>query len=234
MNFNKKFKLRDIFMKKQKLKIYTACFLSLFCSPTYAAVFDVEAHGVYGGFWRDLYKFGPVVIDTVGGDLGIFVNNDFKIGFSFATVAGLLSRNEKDDVFDAINGSYGTPDRYSGFLSALEPTDFTYSTAALKLEYLFYNGSTFGWSSTTNLGQGVYGQGKIVNESGLPKDSYHSFPNNYATLGFALIIKFTQNLRMSFGVSQRKDLDKNNNKRTVGFENLDAVSIYNHVYLVKF
>ena len=131
MNFHKKFKLHDIFMKKQKLKIYTACFLSLFCSPTYAAVFDVEAHGVYGGFWRDLYKFGPVVIDTVGGDLGIFVNNDFKIGFSFATVAGLLSRNEKDDVFDAINGSYGTPDRYIGFLSALEPTDFTYSTAAL-------------------------------------------------------------------------------------------------------
>ena len=103
MNFHKKFKLHDIFIKKQKLKIYTACFLSLFCSPTYAAVFDVEAHGVYGGFWRDLYKFGPFVIDTVGGDLGIFVNNDFKIGFSFATVAGLLSSNEKDDVFDAIN-----------------------------------------------------------------------------------------------------------------------------------
>ena len=39
---------------------------------------------------------------------------------------------------------------------------------------------------------------------------------------------------MSFGVSQRKDLDKNNNKRPVGFENLDTVSIYNHVYLVKF
>ena len=35
------------------------------------------------------------------------MNNDFKIGFSFATVAGLLSSNEKDDVFDAINGSYG-------------------------------------------------------------------------------------------------------------------------------
>ena len=39
---------------------------------------------------------------------------------------------------------------------------------------------------------------------------------------------------MSFGVSQKKDLDKNNNKRPIGFENLDAVSIYNHVYLVKF
>ena len=38
-------------------------------------------------------------------------------------MAGLLSRNEKDNVFDAINGSYGTPERYSGFLNALEPTD---------------------------------------------------------------------------------------------------------------
>ena len=38
-------------------------------------MFDVEAHGIYGGFWRDLYKFGPVVIDTVGGDLGVFIDN---------------------------------------------------------------------------------------------------------------------------------------------------------------
>ena len=67
-------------------------------SNTHAAIFDLEANGVYGGFWRDLYKFGPVVIDTVGGDLGVFVSNELKIGFSFATVAGLLSRNKDDDV----------------------------------------------------------------------------------------------------------------------------------------
>ena len=51
--------------------------LNFLCSITHAAFFDVEANGVYGGFWRDLYKFGPVVIDTVGGDLGIFVNDEF-------------------------------------------------------------------------------------------------------------------------------------------------------------
>ena len=93
----------------------------------------------------------------------------------------------------------------------------------------------YGANSTTNgVSQDLLNGAHTIQSGGLQKDSYHSFPNNYATLGFALIIKFTQNLRMSFGVSQRKDLDKNNNKRTVGFENLDAVSIYNHVYLVKF
>ena len=34
------------------------------CSNTHASIFDLEANGVYGGFWRDLYKFGPVVIDN--------------------------------------------------------------------------------------------------------------------------------------------------------------------------
>ncbi len=72
-------------------------------------MFDVEAHGIYGGFWRDLYKFGPVVIDTVGGDLGVFIDNEIKVGFSFATLVGLISGNEDDDVFDAVNGSYGRP-----------------------------------------------------------------------------------------------------------------------------
>ena len=37
------------------------------------------------------------------------------------------------------DGSYGTPDRYSGLLNALEPADFSYSTVALKFEYLLYN-----------------------------------------------------------------------------------------------
>ena len=122
-------------------------------SIAHAPIFDVEAHGVYGGFWRDLYKFGPIVIDTVGGDLGVFIDNDIKVGFSFATVVGLLSGNQEDDVFDAVNGSYGSPDRYSGVLNALEPADFSYSTAALKLEYILYDGTTFGWSRTVNLGQ---------------------------------------------------------------------------------
>ena len=45
-----------------------------------AAIFDVENYGVYGDFWRDLYKLGPVVVDTVGGDLGIFLSDDFKTG----------------------------------------------------------------------------------------------------------------------------------------------------------
>ena len=64
--------------------------LNLAFSSGQAAIFDVEAHGVYGGFWRDLYKFGPVVIDTVGGDLGIFVSDNFKTGFSFATIVGMI------------------------------------------------------------------------------------------------------------------------------------------------
>ena len=214
--------------------ILSAFLFSCLFSKTHAAIFDVEANGVYGGFWRDLYKFGPVVIDTVGGDLGVFVSNEFKVGFSFATLAGLLSRNKDDDVFDAVQGSYGTPDRYSGVLNALEPADFSYSTAALKFEYLFYNGSTFGWSTTTNFGQGVFGSGKIINDSGLEKDEYKSFAHSYASLGVSFIIKFTRNFRMSFGVSQRKDLNANDKNRPEGFENFDAVTIYNHVYMVKF
>lgn len=199
-----------------------------------AAVFDVEAHGVYGGFWRDLYKFGPVVIDTVGGDLGVFIDNDIKVGFSFATLAGLISGYQEDDVFDAVKGSYGKPDRYSGGLNALEPADFSYSTAAFKLEYILYDGTTFGWSTTGNLGQGVFGQGKISNASGLEKEEYKSFAHSYASLGLAFIIKITNNFRMSFGISNRKDLDANDKIRPAGFENFDAVTIYNHLYFVKF
>ena len=55
--------------------ILSGLLLNCLYSTTHAAFFDVEANGVYGGFWRDLYKFGPVVIDTVGGDLGVFANN---------------------------------------------------------------------------------------------------------------------------------------------------------------
>ena len=32
----------------------------IFCvivTPVKAAIFDVENYGIYGGFWRDLYKF---------------------------------------------------------------------------------------------------------------------------------------------------------------------------------
>jgi len=210
------------------------CLLNLVASPTQAAIFDVEAHGIYGGFWRDLYKFGPVVIDTVGADLGVFLSDDFKMGFSFTTVVGLLSGNEEDDVFEALSGSYGTPDSYGGVLSALEPADFSYSTAALKLEYLLYDGSTFGLSTTGNLGQGVFGQGKLVNDSGLEEEEYKSFAHTYASLGVAIIIKITKNFRMAFGLSQRKDLDANDKSRPEGFENFDGVGIYNHVYLVKF
>ena len=174
------------------------------------------------------------MIDTVGGDLGVFVSNEFKVGFSFATLAGLLSRNKDDDVFDAVQGSYGTPDRYSGLLNALEPADFSYSTVALKFEYLLYNGSTFDWSTTTNFGQGVFGQCKINNVSGLEKEEYKSFSHTYASLGLAIIIKITNNFRMSFGISNRKDLDANDKNRRAGFENFDAVTIYNHVYMTKF
>ena len=99
--------------------------ISCFYSNAHAAIFDLEANGVYGGFWRDLYKLGPVVIDTVGGDLGVFVNNDLKVGFSFSTIAGLLSRNEIDDVFDAVQGSYRRPYKYSGVLNALEQAKFS-------------------------------------------------------------------------------------------------------------
>lgn len=207
---------------------------SLASSLTQAAIFDVEAHGVYGGFWRDLYKFGDVVIDTIGGDLGVFATDDMKIGFSFATIVGLLSGNKDDDVFDAMGGSYGTPDRYGGVLNALEPAEFSYSTAALKLEYLLYDGSIFGWSTTGNLGQGVFGQGKIVNDSGAKEEEYTSFGHLYGSLGLAVIIKITNNFRMSFGVSTRKDFNANDTSRPKGFENLDAMSIYNHVYIVKF
>ena len=74
-----------------KVRLIIGTVTVLLGSPIQAAIFDIESHGVYGGFWRDLYKFGPVVIDTVGGDLGIFLSDDYKMGFSFATTVGLLS-----------------------------------------------------------------------------------------------------------------------------------------------
>ena len=39
------------------------------------------------------------------------IEGKWKVG----TPCSELFLPEKDDVFDAINGSYGTPDRYSGF-----------------------------------------------------------------------------------------------------------------------
>ncbi len=196
------------------------------CSSAQAAIFDVEAKGVYGGFWRDLYKFGPVVIDTVGGDLGLFVSDDFKVGFSFATIVGLLSDDEEDDVFGSISKS---SEKYSSVMNALEPTDFSYSTAALKLEYLLYDGSTFGWSTTANYGNGVLGY-----NPGLVEEEVTAISHTYASLGIAFIIKVTNNIRWAWGVSSRKDFHANDNKRPEGFENFDAVTIYNHLYIVKF
>ena len=64
------------------------------------------------------------------------LSDDFKIGFSFATLASLLSDNKDDDVFSSVSGSNGIPDRYSVVLNALKPADFAYSTAAFKLEYI--------------------------------------------------------------------------------------------------
>ena len=56
----------------------------------------------------------------------------------------------------------------------------------------------------------------------------------YASLGTAVIVKFTKNFRISLGISKRKDLNTNDKSRPEGFENLDAVTIYNHAYMVKF
>lgn len=194
--------------------------------PASAAILDHEAKGVYGGFWRDLYKFGPVVIDTVGADLGIFVHDRVKLGMSFATIVGLLSDDEDDDIFGSIEKS---SKRYNSVLNALEPADFSYSTAAFKSEYLIYDGDMFGFSTTANLGVGVLGYNPdfLLDEA----DNLHHF---YGSLGFAWIIKITKNFRMSLGLSNRKDFNAHDSDRPLGFENFDAVSIYNHVYLVKF
>ena len=52
-------------------------------SSVQAGMFDTKVNGIYGGFYRDLYEFGPVVIDTVGSDLGVYVYDDLKSGFFF-------------------------------------------------------------------------------------------------------------------------------------------------------
>ena len=191
-----------------------------------AAVFDVEARGVYGGFWRDLYKLGPVVADTIGADMGVFTSSSFKVGFSFATLVGLLSNDPDHDVFDAFSEN---PYEYNGVLNPLVPADFSYSTIALKLEYIIYEGSSFGWSTTVNFGDGVLAFRPEADEK-----KGDSLSHNYGSLGTALIIKITKNLRTSIGVSYRKDFDANESSRQDGYENFDAVTIYNHVYLVKF
>lgn len=213
-------------MNMVKKTVISFCMLVSLNITVQAALFDTKVDGVYGGFFRDLYAFGPVVVDTIGGDLGIYANDDLKIGFSFATVVGLLSNDAGDDVFDGLSGSSGIPDSY-GALSALEPADFSYSTAALKVEYILYEGDIFGWSSTLNLGQGVYGQGVIDN-------NYTSFSHTFASLGTAVIIKFTEELRMSLGISYRSDFNKNDASRPAGFGNLDAITVYNHFYVSRF
>ena len=148
------------------------------------------------------------------------------MGFSFATLVGLLSEDENDDIFGSFSKS---SEKYNSVLNALEPTDFSYSTAAHKLEYLLYDGSTIGWSTTANYGAGILGY-----NPGLAEDNYASLSHTYASLGLTIIIKITNNFRMSFGISNRKDLDANDKNRPAGFENFDAVTIYNHVYMVKF
>ncbi len=223
----KRYGIQQIKSKISLAGLMLICLLNLACSTAQAVVFDVEAKGVYGGFWRDLYQFGPVVIDTIGGDLGIFTSDSFKVGFSFATVVGLLSDDEGDDVFDSISDS---SEKYNDVLNALEPADFSYSTAALKLEYLIYDGSTFGLSTTVNYGTGVMS----YNSGSVEEEEYTPLSHSYASLGLAIIIKVTNNIRWAWGISRRKDFHANDKGRPEGFENFDAVTIYNHLYVVKF
>ena len=219
-------KFGEKILKKSLCHLFLISILFVNFSNSKAAIIDVEAPGIYGGFWRDLYKLGPVVVDTVGADLGIFGSPSFKMGLSFATVVGLLSTNESHDVFGSISES---SKKYNSILNALEPADFSYSTAALKVEYIMVEGATFGWSATTNFGVGVLGfkpeEGQIVGNS-----LYHL----YLSIGTALIIKITNNFRTSIGISYRKDLNANESGRPSKYENFDAVTIYNHLYLVKF
>lgn len=167
-----------------------------------------------------------MVIDTIGADLGVFATPTFKVGFSFATVVGLLSKDPKKDIFGSIEES---SKKYNKVLNALEPSDFSYSTAALKLEYIFYNGETLAWSTTTNFGTGVLGFKPEGDE-----ELGDSIEHLYGSLGVALIVKITKNFKMSIGISQRKDFDANSANRPEGYENFDAVSIYNHFYLASF
>jgi hypothetical protein len=45
-----------ILLKNFARTVFLSIFLlNLFYSSVQAAIFDIEAHGVYGGFWRDLY-----------------------------------------------------------------------------------------------------------------------------------------------------------------------------------
>ena len=195
-------------------------------SVSQAAIIEHEADAIYGGFWRDLYKFGPVVIDTVGADLGVFATKSVKMGFSFTTLVGLLSDNPDEDIFDAASSA---AKKYSGLVNALQPTDFTYSTLALKFEYIFYEGSTFGFSSTTNLGVGL-----LAYNPKLADPEFISLNHIYGSLGLGVIIKITNNLRSSFGISYRNDFGAHADSRPAGFENFSAFTIYNHFYLTKF
>lgn len=210
----------------QKVISFILLYSTFFYTQLNAAIFDLESKGVYGGFWRDLYELGPVVVDTIGADLGIFTTPNLKTGFSLATLVGLLSENSNHDIFDAISKN---PYKYNKVLNPLEPADFSYSTVALKLEYLIYDGTIFGWSTTTNLGAGVLGFKTETNQS-----RRTSISHNYGSLGTAVILKITKNFRMSLGVSFRKDFDANDSSRPANYENFDAISIYNHFYLVKF
>ena len=67
-------------LKMYLLRLIIIPILIINFSNSKAALINVEAAGIYGGFWRDLYKLGPVVIDTIGADLGVFGNPSLKWG----------------------------------------------------------------------------------------------------------------------------------------------------------
>ncbi len=79
-----------------------------------------------------------------------------------------------------------------------------------------------------------YGNGVLGYNPDLAEKEATSIEHTYGSLGIAFIIKITNNIRYSWGISQRKDFHANDEERPEGFENFDAVTIYNHLYIVKF
>lgn len=197
--------------------------------------FDVDARGVYGGPLRVLTRIGPAIADLRGGQAGIFLGNSFKIGFASTTLAGLLSDNENDDILEGL--ARAADNLGNRIPQTLPPSDFTYNTLAVQLEYVREDASFITFSAYTDIGEGllaVRSQSATSVRTDTNLYDIDSYTIPYIEVGLRLVLKITNNVRVNFGYGHRKDINADNDNRPEGFENLDGTTFTNTAYIVKF
>ena len=109
--------------------------------PVNAAIFDLTASGVYGGFWRDLYKLGPVVIDTIGADFSSHFFWYFSLSLTalaiISKIGGALLIKEKLAACISISPSNQSIYRWQGEVISDVETKLTIKTKTHLVERVF-------------------------------------------------------------------------------------------------